>query len=104
MNWTSFLEQLNRFPQGTHVLRPACAEEEITRIEHDVGKLPNDLRGLLRNFSGGELFIRAMPMITVFGAPHPSGESKVEWPSVCWLTEQVKLWHGAGRPGWPFAM
>jgi len=97
MDWHAFVKSLQRQRSEVHRFLPPCTEEQVANIKCTCGALPPSLLEMLRVFGGAELFIEGIPLLTIFGAPHPLGSSAVDWPPTCWLAVQVKSWTSSGR-------
>src|SRR5439155_7033175 len=60
-------------------LRPPCTLERIKEAEARLGSMPDDLSGMLQRFNGGELFIDAIPFVTLFGLSLATDRPDFDW-------------------------
>jgi hypothetical protein len=88
VDWVGFLRVLQEDPAEAHELNPPCDEDEIGQIELEFGELPAATREMLRHFNGGELFIDAIPLVTLCGVSTPN----VVLPSALDLGSQTSTW------------
>jgi hypothetical protein len=79
VNWDRFLEEIRSFPPNVHKLRPPCPTERLREEESRFGTLPSDLVEMLRRFNGGELFVDAIPFLTLFGLSVPDDPKTSDW-------------------------
>ena len=80
VDWDAFLANLFSLPPEVHDLFPPCPIERIHEEERVLGKLPDDLRAMLRRFNGGALFIKSIELLTVFGFWMPYKKSWLRIP------------------------
>jgi hypothetical protein len=65
------------YSSNVHRINPPCPEDRIAAVEQQLGPMPEDLRAMLMLFNGGQLFIKASALASVFGLaklpaePHP---------------------------------
>ena len=98
---TAFLANLFSFPPEVHDLFPPCPIERIHEEERVLGKLPDDLRAMLRRFNGGALFIKSIELLTVFGFWMPYKKAGFEFQEEAgWFIERFTArWRsGVGQP------
>jgi hypothetical protein len=79
IDWDEVLRELRSFPAKSQKLRAACPMQRINEEEGRLGRLPTDLSEMLLRFNGGELFIDAIPMITLFGLSLPGDPPTFDW-------------------------
>jgi hypothetical protein len=82
---------------------PPCPAERIQWLDIQWGCLPQTLRSMLGLFNGAELFIEAVPMITIFGVTTDPPQPALMWPKECCMDLWLDAWRGAGNEGWPTA-
>ena len=106
MDWENVVRRLQTFPSGTHQILSPCNDERIMTIERQLGELPVVLREMVRNFNGAELFINAIPLITLFGISPETPASSLEWSPDWYIDKYTAKWRSAGdRLGdWAIAM
>lgn len=104
--WPAFLERLNRYPKGTHNIRPPCSTERLRQIESEFGACPIALREMLSHFDGAELFIDFVPLLTVFSISPTVPVPEREWAPNWYIDKFTPKWRAAGkRDGdWAIAM
>lgn len=74
MNWKNILEKLASFPDGVNNLFPPCKIEQLQEIDDKILNLPATLREMLMLFNGAELFVNAIPFVTLFGTDIPTAK------------------------------
>jgi len=74
MDWKRILEQLAAFPGGTNILFPPCDDEQFRMIDTNIVNLPATLREMFSHFNGAELFVNAIPFVTLFGTDVPTAK------------------------------
>jgi len=79
IDWDGILQKLRSFPSQTQNLRLPCVQERVMEEEVRLGQMPNDLAEMLRRFNGGELYIDAIPLITILGLSLPSDDVTSDW-------------------------
>jgi hypothetical protein len=77
--WSRFLEALRSSPPEAHKLRPPCHLARIKEVEIQLGTIPSDLAEMLQYFNGGELFVKTMPLFTLFGLSEPTDPPDFDW-------------------------
>lgn len=70
-----FIEKLNSYPHNVNNFNPPISMSNIKLFEEKFGILPASTREMLTFFNGAELFIDAIPMVSLFGIS--SEESKL---------------------------
>jgi hypothetical protein len=82
---------------------PPCPPARIAEMESELGKLPAELHEMLRFFNGAELFIKAIPMVTIFGL---SPLSEREWPVDWYIDAFTRKWRTTAnhREDWVFGI
>lgn len=68
-DWERVMERLRSYSPGVNVLRDGCNADRIAQISSELGSVPPQLRELLRHFNGAELFVDAIPLVTLLGIP-----------------------------------
>ena len=95
IDWDSILRRIRNFPPDTHSLRPPCSQERVEGEELLLGRMPSDLAEMLSRFNGGELFIDAIPFITILGLSPTSDTAASGW----FMDRLTSKWRsGAGQP------
>src|ERR1700687_2139736 len=106
-DWNSLLARLRSYPPNIHRLLPPCPRERIATVESEQGQLPKALKEMLKRMNGGELFIRAGPMLSVFGISIVPPLPPTEWAPDWWIDKFTPTWRQAGLGGqddWVIAM
>jgi hypothetical protein len=103
MNWTLFTNTLQETDGTRHRLMPPCPEERIEWLEQRWGSLDPTLRSMLLLFNGAELFIDAVPMVTVLGISTEPPQPPLVWPKECCMDYWLDSRPYSGKPGWPIA-
>jgi hypothetical protein len=82
-DWKVFLDCLRTYSQDLHSVLPPCSEERLETVQIELGKMPESLIEMLRQFNGARLFNVSGPLYTIFGLsaspPVPSMESAPDW-------------------------
>lgn len=79
-----------------HDLRPPCPPERIRREEARLGPFPAPVREMLRRFNGGEFYVDAIAMVTLFGLSAPGDDPASDW----YIDRFTPAWRSRGRrPG-----
>jgi len=79
IDWKGFCHRMRAFGPGTQILNSPCSQARIDEDELRLGQMPDELSGMLRAFNGAELFINAIPMITVFGLSTREDTADSDW-------------------------
>lgn len=98
-------QQLNSIiSSGVHRMMPPRDSLEITRVEAELGSLPQEMKEVLRICNGGELFIFSGPQVTLFGIRHEV--DKFIWYPGYFIEPATRDWRAKhGRiDEWAFAM
>lgn len=103
MDWIRFMEEVISVEGCKHRIMPPCPTSLLVRLESKWGALPTSLRCMLEVFNGGELFINAIPMITVLGVTTAPPQSRFTWPPECCMDTWMELIRSIERVGWPIA-
>ena len=85
----------------SHRFMPRCPPERIDWLQSRWGILPPTLRSMLSLFNGAELFIEAVPMLTILGVSTDPPQPPLVWPRECCIDYWLNLWRQAGDAGWP---
>lgn len=102
--WDYFLKDLDRDHSDAHRLFAPCTVDRILEVQRDLGPMPPPLHEMLKRFNGGELFINAIPLITLLGLSLP--EKVMYWPADWYIensTRTLRLANGA-LAEWVFAI
>jgi len=67
VDWKDVTRRLHSYPTGVIRLLPPCSQRRFSLAESQLGPIPSELIGMLRIFNGAELFIKALPLVTLFG-------------------------------------
>lgn len=104
--WDHFISGLKADPDGTHHLCDACPEERILNVQREIGNLPEILAEMVRRFNGAELFVNAIPLVTLFGISPLRAVSQIDWPSEWYIDKYTRLWRASNPRSdeWAFAM
>jgi hypothetical protein len=78
-NWNAFVSKLRLYPNEAMSFQPPCTPDRIASEETRLGTLPSDLRMMLEIFNGAELFVGAMPFLTLFGLSLPDDPADLTW-------------------------
>jgi hypothetical protein len=102
VDWNGFLRRLRSFPSHTQKLRPPCGRERVLEEEQRLGQMPSDLAEMLYSFNGGELFVDAIPFVTVFGLSLGTDKAMSDW----FIDRFTPSWRsGPGKPkDWAIGM
>lgn len=92
MNWKEILDRLQSYPAETHKILPPCPEKRISYVVEFLGRLPDLLIEMLRQFNGAELFIRHGPTITVFGISPIPLPPPLEWAPDWYIDKLTPSW------------
>jgi hypothetical protein len=106
-DWDTFLARLKSYPSNAHRLLPPCPGKRIAAVESELGELPKSLKEMLNHVNGAKLFIRAGPMVSVFGISVVPPLPPMEWASDWWIDKFTPWWRDAesGRQNdWVIAM
>lgn len=106
VDWSRVMERLGSYAPGVHnILRP-CEQGRIEAVEQELGKLPEPLIAMLRHFNGAELFISALPLVTVFGISPIRTIPALEWAPDWYIDKLSVQWRSShNRPrDWTIAM
>jgi hypothetical protein len=79
VNWQTFVDTLKNQPVGHHRLRPPGSAERVIEVVSELGEMPQDLVSILGHFNGAELFIRAIPLVTLFGLSSAETPARNDW-------------------------
>lgn len=83
MNLDDFIMEINNFPQSIHRFLPGATDKNLQVLIERIGRIPDFLEKLLREFDGAELFISGIPFLTIFRSmnnpPLPAMEWSLEW-------------------------
>lgn len=78
----------------------------VAAVQSALGRFPEDLAGMVRNFNGGKLFVKGIQMVCIFGLsaaqPLPP-ERGYDW----YIDKFTPKWRAAGSgrdSDWAFAM
>jgi hypothetical protein len=107
IDWQDFLRRLrSAYTPGTHRILPPCPLDRIEAVQAEFGALPEDLARMLRHFNGAELFIKTMPLISVFGISTVPSLSPEEWAPEWYIEKFTPKWRSGGHRNdqWPIAM
>jgi hypothetical protein len=106
MNWENLLHRLQTYPHEIHKILPPCPIDVITAVEEKLGKMPEELSQMLRQFNGAEMFIDAIPFVTIFGItpnpPLPALTWAPEW-YIDKFTPKWRSWNNS-QSDWAIAM
>jgi hypothetical protein len=106
VDWKTIMARLNG-QGGTHCFLPPCPEKLIEIVQGNLGIMPNDLTGMLREFNGAKLFDRSGPLIRVFGITPITPLPPFEWAPDWTIDKYTPAWREAA-PGrdreWTIAM
>src|SRR5262249_40603609 len=106
-DWKSALGRLRKYPVNVHVILPPCPADRISAVEIQLGKMPEDLRDMLRHFNGAKLFIKAGPLMRIFGISTDPTPPDLEWGADCHIEKYVPRWRHAAAlrdKQWPIAI
>lgn len=95
VDWNSFVIELQRSAPGAHRLNSGCPAGRIREAESVLGPMPVDLSAMLVRFNGAELFIAAIPFVTVFGLPGPEDSPAQGW----FVDRYTRTWRERRRCG-----
>lgn len=106
IDWREILGHLDTYPTGTHTLLAPCPTDRIVASEKEIGALPDSLKEMLAHFNGAELFVDALPFVTLFALTVPPQMSAQDWAPDWYIDKYTKAWRSAGgQPGeWAIAM
>ncbi len=79
MDWKGFVNRLKQLPANVTNLALPCPPERIAEERVRLGSWPSDLAEMLIVFNGGELFVDAMPFVTIFGLSLADDPPELEW-------------------------
>lgn len=104
--WLDFVRRLKEYPNGVHLLLNACPEKRILDAEREFGRLPRFLREILGTCNGGELFINAIPLVTLFGISPLLTNPEIHWHSDWYIDTYTRSWRSQfpSSECWVFAM
>ncbi|HZL36667.1 MAG TPA: SMI1/KNR4 family protein [Tepidisphaeraceae bacterium] len=74
MDCEAILLKLRSVEGSRHTFNPPCTDAHIRAVEDSLGQMPSWLRGMLKCFSGAELFLFQGPCDTIFGLSLPADE------------------------------
>jgi hypothetical protein len=101
MDWQLFVHSIRAACGERHRFMPPCPPERIDWLQSRWGTLPQTLRSMLSLFNGGELFIEALPMLTILGVSTDPPQPPLVWPNECCIDYWLKSCRQAGNSGWP---
>src|SRR5262245_59703785 len=74
LDWRKVVSRLKTFPKGVNVLNPPCPSRRAAKAA-----VPAQIKEMLRCFNGAELFVDALPFVTIFGLSTPRDTSGSDW-------------------------
>ncbi len=92
MNLTDFFKNIKDFPTGVHRFLPGATDENLQILTERIGKLPEFLEKLLKEFDGAELFINGIPFLTIFRSINNPPLTALEWSSEWFIDNYTKKW------------
>ncbi len=107
VNWEDVLRRLHSYPDRVHKILPACSMDRILAVDEELGKMPETLSQMLRQFNGAELFIDGGPLVTIFGISTEPPLPPLEWATEWYIDKFTPKWRSAGRnrdSDWAIAM
>ena len=105
--WDYFLGRIRSYPPEVNRLLPPCAAERLEAVQRELGEMPTALVELLEQFNGAELFVVAVPLITIFGISTIPALPPLEWAPEWYIDKHTRRWRssGSGRDtDWAIAM
>lgn len=106
VNWENVLRRLRAYPGNVHKILPPCPADRIRDVEEQLGKMPEELSQMLRHFNGAELFIDAVPFVTIFGITTDPPKSPLAWAPEWYIDRFTPKWRSSSnsQSDWAFAM
>jgi hypothetical protein len=77
MNWKSIVSEHLTAPANN--LAPPCTSIRVSEAQSRLGQMPAALSAMFAEFNGGELFVGAMPFITLFGLSNEDSWTTDAW-------------------------
>lgn len=98
VDWENVVGRLKAYPADVHNFLPPCPEESLEAVQKELGRIPDELTDMLRHFNGAELFVKAGPLITIFGITPVIPLSRFEWAPDWVIDKYTPEWRHAS-PG-----
>ncbi len=90
------MDRLQEYPSGYFRLLAPCPSERIEAAERRLGAMPPTLKDMLQHFNGAELFIAAVPMLTICGVTTVPPLSPLEWGENWYIDKLTPDWRTSG--------
>lgn len=95
--WNDMFARLRLAPHGQHQIYPAANLGQIEQLENRLGSLTKNLRSMLAEVNGAELFISGLPLVTLFPVTATADLQKIGWPKDWYIDEMTAWWRGNGH-------
>lgn len=106
-DWSEVLDKLRQHPPSYHELFSAANSDEIADVEKKLGVMPADVKSVIGQTNGAELFIKGGPLLTLLPIKMNEKLARVDWSNIWCIDNYTTLWRQAGEKrnkDWVFAV
>lgn len=91
-DWEKLLGRLRAYPAGVHKILPPCPDDRLETVQIQLGRMPQVLLAMLRNFNGARLFVSGGPLVSVFGISTVPLRPPLEWAPEWYIDRFTPAW------------
>jgi hypothetical protein len=104
--WNAFWDRISSSLPGTHSVKPPAPASRLQDIQRELGEFPEELLEMLAYCNGAELFISAIPLVTLFGISPLVPVPTLQWASDWYVDRFTPAWrgHSGCAADWAIAM